>query len=125
MGRDGVPEALQGKYIPSSSDTQVNVYLDVPGKPIRASMQQCDNWFSGNAPRAVPLSPERAPEPAAEAASVKNKSAAGKKAGTCPYVFGTMGVLRNGASVKRGNRHNKDHDTSVIGRVGTGVQFNE
>ena len=65
MGRDGVSKALQGKYIPFSPDMQVNVYLDASGKPTRASMQQCDNWFSGNAPRAVPLPPERAPEPAA------------------------------------------------------------
>ena len=84
MGRDGVSKALQGKYIPFSPDMQVNVYLDASGKPTRASMQQCDNWFSGNAPRAVPLPPERAPEPAAEAAPAKNERAAGKKAGARP-----------------------------------------
>ena len=125
MGRDGVSKALQGKYIPFSPDMQVNVYLDASGKPTRASMQQCDNWFSGNAPRAVPLPPERAPEPAAEAAPAKNKPAAEKKAGARPYVFGTAGALRDGASVKRGNRRNKDRDTSAAGQVGAGVQFNE
>ncbi|MCD3149323.1 porin family protein, partial [Salmonella enterica subsp. enterica serovar Enteritidis] len=81
--------------------------------------------FSGNAPRAVPLPPERAPEPAAEAAPAKNAPAAEKKAGARPYVFGTAGALRYGASVKRGNRRNKDRDTSAAGQVGAGVQFNE
>lgn len=125
MGRDGVSKALRGKYIPFNPDVQVSMYLGTPGKLTRASIQQCNNWFSGNMPRAVPLPPERASEPAAETAPTRNESAVEKKAGTRPHVFGTAGALHDGAPMRRGNRHNKGRDTSAAGRVGTGVQFNE
>jgi hypothetical protein len=56
-GRDGVDKVLQGKYIPYSPDTQVNVYYDKAGLPVRASMRQCDNWFGANMPRPVAPAP--------------------------------------------------------------------
>ncbi len=53
QGRDGVSAALIGKYVPFSPEMAVNVYFDASGKPVRASMKQCDNNFSGNLPRPV------------------------------------------------------------------------
>ncbi len=52
-GRDGVSRQLVGKYVPFSPDMSVNVYLDVQGKIVRASMQQCDNHFGNSLPRPV------------------------------------------------------------------------
>jgi hypothetical protein len=53
QGRDGVSGPLIGKYIPYGPQMAVNVYYDASGKPVRASMKQCDNNFSGNMPRPV------------------------------------------------------------------------
>jgi hypothetical protein len=50
-GRDGVSRALIGKYIPFSPSMPVNAYFDATGKLVRATMQQCDNNFSGAFPR--------------------------------------------------------------------------
>jgi hypothetical protein len=49
--RDGVSRALIGKYIPFSPNMLVNAYFDATGKLVRATMQQCDNNFSGAFPR--------------------------------------------------------------------------
>lgn len=63
-GRDGVAAELQGKYVPFSPSMPVNVYYDKAGNPVRVSMKQCDNWFSGNFPRPIPA-PVVAAKPAA------------------------------------------------------------
>ncbi|MDO4223409.1 MAG: hypothetical protein Q4D05_05195 [Acinetobacter sp.] len=60
-GRDGVAKALQGKFIPYSPDMTVNRYADANGRIVRVTMQQCDNWFSGNIPRSFPYNPAPAP----------------------------------------------------------------
>lgn len=54
-GRDGVSKPLQGKYVPISPKFLVNVYYDKAGNPVRAMMRQCDNWFSHNFPRPIPV----------------------------------------------------------------------
>lgn len=68
LGRDGVSKALQGKYIPYSPDMVINQYADANGRIVRVTMQQCDNWFSGNIPRPFPYQP--APAPVAQPAPV-------------------------------------------------------
>ncbi len=52
-GRYGVSGALVGKYVPFDADMPVNVYMDANGNPVRVTMQQCDNHFSGNFPTPV------------------------------------------------------------------------
>ena len=52
-GRDGVGKELQGRYVPYSAAMPVNVYYDKANNPVRVSMKQCDNWFSGRFPRPV------------------------------------------------------------------------
>lgn len=52
LNRDGVSKALQGKYIPYSPDMTINAYANSKGEIVRVTMQQCDNWFSGNFPKA-------------------------------------------------------------------------
>ena len=52
-GRYGVSGALVGKYVPFDDDMPVNVYLDTYGNPVRVTMQQCDNHFSGAFPTPV------------------------------------------------------------------------
>lgn len=121
LGRDGVSTALQGKYVPYSPDMPVNVYLDAAGRPKRVSMQQCDNWFSDNAPRPVALPPE--PAPVAAAPVVAAPVVAAAKTGMRPYVFGTVGALRDG--LKRDDDYVNDNDTQFAGQVGAGLQFNE
>jgi Putative peptidoglycan binding domain len=51
--RDGVSGQLIGKYVPFSPEMSVNAYLDAQGKVVRATMQQCDNNFSGELPRPI------------------------------------------------------------------------
>ncbi|PNK61018.1 hypothetical protein [Psychrobacter sp. FDAARGOS_221] len=62
-GRDGVAKAIQGKYVPYSPDMQINQYTNSSGDIVRVSMKQCDNWFSGNFPKGMPV--PTAPEPVA------------------------------------------------------------
>jgi hypothetical protein len=50
-GRDGVSQALVGKFVPYAPDMPVNAYFDASGALVRASMEQCDNNFSGAFPR--------------------------------------------------------------------------
>ena len=119
LGRDGVAKALQGKYVPFSPDMPVNVYLDASGKPVRATMKQCDNWFSGNAPRAVPAPVEAAPVAAAPVVAAPVVAAA---TGVRPYAFGTIGALRDGLSTN--DNEVNDHNTKFAGQVGVGAQFN-
>lgn len=56
-GRDGVSKPLQGKYVPFGPNMMVNVYFDKAGNPVRVMMRQCDNWFSYNFPRPLPVQP--------------------------------------------------------------------
>lgn len=50
-GRDGVSQPLIGKFVPYAPDMPVNAYFDASGTLVRASMEQCDNNFSGAFPR--------------------------------------------------------------------------
>ncbi|MEJ7138349.1 hypothetical protein [Amphibiibacter pelophylacis] len=69
LGRDGVSKVLQGKYVPYGPDMMVNVYYNRAGKAVRVTMEQCDNWFSGNLPAGfVKASAPVAAAPAAPAA---------------------------------------------------------
>lgn len=128
LGRDGVSQALQGKYIPFSPDMPVNVYADASGKPVRVTMQQCDNWFSGAAPRPVAAPPRReepAPQPAPEPAPAPEPEK--PRSSVRPYLFGTIGALQDGVrqnGVYTGHEIIDDRDTRVAGQIGAGVQFN-
>ncbi|WP_416190138.1 porin family protein [Neisseria sp. CCUG17229] len=125
LGRDGVSKALQGKYVPYSPDMAVNVYLDAAGKPVRASMKQCDNWFSGNAPRPVAI-PAPKPAPVAAAPVVAAPVvAATQSSGVRPYVFGSVGALRDGISTSEADHNFNDRDTVAAGQIGVGAQFND
>lgn len=148
LGRDGVSKALQGKYIPFSPDMEVNVYTDKNGNAVRVSMKQCDNWFSGKAPRPVQLinTPEAiaptetttavSPEVATTATTTPAATSAtspaifGGLAGLGAYAFGTVGahsekMTTNGnqpAMYNRGSLFN-DKSTDVTGQVGVGLQL--
>ncbi len=52
-GRYGVSGALVGKYVPIAADMPVNVYMNKKGEPVRLTMQQCDNHFSGSFPTPI------------------------------------------------------------------------
>ena len=101
-GRDGVSRALVGKYIAFSPVMPVNVYLNSKGEAVRTTMAQCDNWFSGNAPRPVEFVNNAATtpvvEPTAEAVSpeVISQPAVTATASPAwlltPYVFATIGM---------------------------------
>lgn len=143
LGRDGVSTPLQGKYVPFSPDMPINVYLDANGKATRVSMAQCDNWFSGDAPRAVvipaPVARQEEPAPAVEAvAPVIAAPVLAKPFAVRPYAFGTIGALndslKNDTPVHLGSlagtENNelarfKDNDTRFAGQVGLGLQFNK
>lgn len=60
-GRDGVARELQGKYVPYAPNMAIYQYSDASGKVVRVSMQQCDNWFSGNFPQ--PFNKAAMPKP--------------------------------------------------------------
>lgn len=146
LGRDGVSKALQGKYIPFSPDMEVNVYTDASGNAVRVSMKQCDNWFSGNAPRPVQLIKE-APQaiestspfstevatPAATATGAATGTSAAiftGLAGVGAYAFGTVGahsekMHTNGkqpAWYKTGHLFN-DKSITPTGQLGVGLQL--
>jgi hypothetical protein len=53
-GRPDITPELVGKWVPFSPDMPVNLYSDAAGQPVRATMAQCDNGFSGQLPRPVP-----------------------------------------------------------------------
>ena len=56
-GRPDITPELVGKWVPFSPDMPINLYSDAAGQPVRATMAQCDNGFSGNLPRPVPPAP--------------------------------------------------------------------
>ncbi len=53
-GRPDITPELVGKWVPFSPDMPLNLYSGAAGQPLRATMAQCDNGFSGNLPRPVP-----------------------------------------------------------------------
>ncbi|MFT4194362.1 peptidoglycan-binding domain-containing protein [Ottowia sp.] len=53
-GRPDITPELVGKWVPFSPAMPLNLYSDAAGQPVRATMAQCDNGFSGNLPRPVP-----------------------------------------------------------------------
>ncbi|MBS9780508.1 MAG: hypothetical protein KGV51_07770 [Moraxellaceae bacterium] len=137
-GRDGVAKALQGKYIPYSPNMKVNAYLDSKGNLVRVSMQQCDNWFSGNFPKPfkapyvappppppapvappppppAPVAPPPAPVvPTPPPAPVVPAVAAAKgSASWMPIVAGVAGIATIAALVSG------DDDSSSSGTTGT------
>lgn len=54
QGRPDITPELVGKWVPFSPDMPLNLYSDAAGQPLRATMAQCDNGFSGKLPRPVP-----------------------------------------------------------------------
>ena len=56
-GRPDITPELVGKWVPFSPDMPLNLYSNAAGQPVRATMAQCDNGFSGNLPRPVPPAP--------------------------------------------------------------------
>lgn len=142
--RNGVSANLRGKYIPFSSSMPVNSYVDASGKVVRVSMAKCDNRFSGNMPRpvpmAVPMVVVAAPAPVvvaparivAVAAPVAAPKVMPKAAPVtpafrmAPYVFGTVGIQRdligNAAIVPFGAQPD-DHAHDMALQGGVGYQF--
>lgn len=125
FNRDGVSKALQGKYVPYSPNMPVNVYFNKEGQPVRATMQSCDNNFSGPAPRAVPAPPAPATPPVMVAPMVAAPVV--NKLGFIPYAFGTVGAARDGLSVANNTNTAVANvsDTVLAGQLGVGVQFNK
>lgn len=129
LGRDGVSTALQGKFVPYSPDMPINAYANAAGGVVRVSMGVCDNWFSGSVPRhveapaakaeATPAEPVVIEDNVAEVAPPVVTAASGSK--IRPYVFGTLGALRN----ELRSDELRDTDTKLSGQVGFGVQFNK
>lgn len=120
FNRDGVSKALQGKYIPFSPSMPVNVYLNSANQPVRVTMKQCDNNFAGPIPRPVAI-PVAVPVVAAPVVAAPVVAAAPKAKGLTPYVFGTLGGLRD----KVGGSLVHDNDTEFAGQLGAGLQFNK
>lgn len=138
--RNGVSKALVGKYVPFAPDMPVNIYADATGKPVRASMAQCDNRFSDAFPRPVPMpapvaaAPAPAPAPAPVVAApapapapapVAPAPVAKKVSG--PYVFGTLGAVNDSVNYGSGARATSvgNSDRQIGGQFGAGYQFNE
>lgn len=142
-GRNGVSRALRGKYVPFAPDMDVNVYADATGKPVRASMAQCDNRFAGAFPRPVPTpspapvaaAPAPAPVPAPVVAAPAPAPvpvpvaapAPAPKSVAGPYVFGTVGAVNDSVIY-----HGPTASTSVGDsarktglQLGAGYQFNK
>ncbi|MDO4998006.1 MAG: outer membrane beta-barrel protein [Neisseria sp.] len=126
LGRDGVSKALQGKYVPYSPDMPVNLYSDATGKAVRATMKQCDNWFSDNAPRPVAAPVRREPVAVVPAVVAPVVAAIAPK-GLQPYAFGTIGALNDNVDSIGSTEYvnTKDASTRLAGQIGAGVQFNE
>lgn len=140
FNRDGVSVALQGKYVPYSPDMPINAYTDETGAVVRVTMAQCDNWFSGNAPRPVnfvkPIvrnePPVSTPEPVTTPAPAAEPAASGLSPALAftPYVFGTIGGLQDGVKVEantvtRSGKGVNTNDSRFAGQIGAGVQFNK
>lgn len=125
FGRDGVAKVLQGKYVPYSPDTPINAYSNRAGEVVRVSMIPCDNNFSGPLPRPVPI-PAATPEPQAVVAPAPVVTEP-EPSGITPYVFGTVGALRDKVSYSAATSSGdiSDKDNRFAGQVGAGLQFND
>lgn len=139
-GRGGVSRALQGKWIPFSPAMEVNAYKNKDGKVVRVTMRQCDNHFSDLLPRPTPVAvapvpaPVAAPAPAPMVAPAPRPMLApapvvapAPEVVAFPYVFGTLGALRDliGNGPVNGIAQHDDHDTKPALQAGVGYQFNE
>lgn len=138
--RNGVSAQLRGKYIPFSPAMPVNAYADASGQVVRVSMAQCDNRFSENMPRPVPMpvvaapapvvvapapapvAVAPAPMPAPKAAPVVAAAPAFRMT---PYLFGTIGMQRDliGNAPIGGVAQYDDHDHKLALQGGAGYQF--
>ncbi|MDO5357466.1 MAG: outer membrane beta-barrel protein [Conchiformibius sp.] len=134
LGRDGVSTALQGKFVPYSPDMPINAYANAAGGVVRVSMGVCDNWFSGSVPRPVAASAAKAEAAPAEPVVIEDNvaevapvvtAASGSK--IRPYVFGTLGALRNELRGDANERNSsfRDTDAQLSGQTGVGIQFNK
>jgi hypothetical protein len=141
--RNGVSATLRGKFIPFSPSMPVNAYADASGKVVRVSMAQCDNRFSENMPRPVPMAAvAAAPAPVAAApvvvaaapAPVAAAPAAMPKAAPAmapafrmtPYLFGTVGVQRDligNAPISPWGAQPDDHGHDLALQGGAGYQI--
>ena len=72
-GRPDITPELVGKWVPFSPDMPLNLYSDGQGQPLRVTMAQCDNGFSGNLPRPVPPAPVVAQPAPARVEQVPNQ----------------------------------------------------
>jgi hypothetical protein len=145
MGRGGVAKVLQGTWIAYSPSMAVNAYKSKDGKVVRVTMNECDNNFSGAAPRGVPapapkavapapvvapapapapvvVAPPPAPAPAPAPVALKPAPVI-----SFPYVFGTVGAQRDliGNDAINGIAQHPDHDTKPALQVGAGYQFDK
>lgn len=127
FSRDGVSRALQGKYIPVSPNMPVNVYFNKNGQPVRVTMKQCDNNFSGPRPRpvAIPAPVVVAPKPYIAPVVAAPVVVAAAQKGLTPYVFGTLGALRDKVKYNSGSTNLiSDSHIEAAGQFGAGLQFN-
>lgn len=139
LNRDGVSKALQGKYIPYSPEMTINAYANSKGEIVRVTMQQCDNWFSGNFPKATFLQSATAPTtapatttattvvPAAVASvpaiapTVTGTSAAGVAAGTATAASGVATAGTAGAVAAAQGVTSMLLPLGVLGAIGIGT----
>lgn len=142
--RNGVSAELRGKYVPFSPSMAVNAYADATGSVVRVSMAQCDNRFSDNMPRPVPMpvaaapapapvavvpapaAPAPAPVAAAPAPMPKAAPAMAPAFRMTPYLFGTLGVQRDligNAAIAPFGAQPDDHDHKLAMQGGAGVQI--
>lgn len=145
-GRNGVSKALQGKYVPYSPDMPINLYLNAQGEAVRASMARCDNRFSNIKPRPVTVAtaPAPAPVPVAAPAPAAPVAAAPAPAplpmaatpppapapadtGMTPYVFGTVGMVKDSVVFQSANPSLGvgASDSKPGAQAGAGLQIND
>lgn len=139
--RNGVSAKLVGKYVPFSASMPVNAYKDASGSVVRLSMAQCDNRFSANMPRPVPMpapkvvaapapvvvaaAPAPAPVVAAPVAAPKAAPVMAPAFRMTPYLFGTVGVQRDlvgNAPIAPFGAQADDHAHKLALQGGAGVQ---
>lgn len=140
--RNGVSAALRGKYIPFDASMPVNAYADASGKVVRVSMAQCDNRFSENMPRPVPMAVVAAPAPVAAPVVVAPAPApapvvaapapmpvaapvAAPAFRMTPYLFGTVGIQRDligNAPISPFGAQPDDHAHGLALQGGAGYQ---
>ncbi len=95
-GRYGVSGALVGKYVPIAADMPVNVYMNKQGEPVRLTMQQCDNHFSGSFPTPIlhETKAEKAPATSEAPATPEAQVAIEEVRSVEPVIVETKRVIR-------------------------------